>query len=199
MSSPRHTRARTGAYRFSRLAFWCIRLMHDNALVHLFRNPHQILAGMGVRAGMQVLEVGCGSGFFTIPAAETVGPSGRLTALDVNPYAVEHVRQRLARHRIDNAEALHANVTHAGLPEQSYDLAFFIGVPRIAGGLGAVAKELRRILKPSGRIAFHAGRLSLTDLTKRLECEGFDLLEARGRVGFFAASTCAPARRGNAP
>jgi SAM-dependent methyltransferase len=191
MRSATHAPAPTRAPRFSRPAFWCIRLMHDNFLIHLLRNPNRILESMGVKPGMKVLEVGCGPGFFTIPAAEMIGPSGRLVALDVNPYAVEHVRKRLEDHSIDNAEVLAANVTNAGLDDQSIDLAIFIGVPHVVGGLAPVATELKRILRPTGRIAFHTGRLSVARLAARLSPVGFDLVNARGRIGFFSVSPIA--------
>jgi len=47
-------------------------------------NPVQTLEGTGLKPGQTVLEVGCGTGFFTIPAARLIGENGRLVALDVS-------------------------------------------------------------------------------------------------------------------
>jgi predicted methyltransferase len=56
-------------------------------------DPRQILHGAGIRAGQTVLEVGCGRGFFTLPATGMVGPAGCIYALDVTGAAVDYVAQ----------------------------------------------------------------------------------------------------------
>jgi ubiquinone/menaquinone biosynthesis C-methylase UbiE len=45
-------------------------------------NPMKTLQGAGIQPGQTVLEVGCGTGFFTIPAAELIGDQGCLVAMD---------------------------------------------------------------------------------------------------------------------
>ena len=52
---------------------------------HILMNPDKILYGTDIRPGETVLEVGCGTGFFTIPAARLIGEHGRLVALDALP------------------------------------------------------------------------------------------------------------------
>ena len=58
-----------------------------------------------VREGMTVLEPGPGMGFFTIPLARLVGPSGRVVAIDVQPKMIASLKGRAAKanvtHRID--------------------------------------------------------------------------------------------------
>ena len=45
-------------------------------------NPMKTLQGAGIQPGQRVLEVGCGTGFFTIPAAQMIGEEGCLAAMD---------------------------------------------------------------------------------------------------------------------
>lgn len=45
-------------------------------------NPMKTLQGAGIQPGQTVLEVGCGTGFFTIPAAQLIGDQGCLVAMD---------------------------------------------------------------------------------------------------------------------
>ena len=169
----------------SRFAFQCIRFMHDNFLIRRFRDPFEILKSMGIKPGDKVLEIGCGPGFFTLPAAQILGPQGRVVALDVNPFAVDYVTDKLAKRNIEKAKAVHANASDTGLSDDSIDLAFFIGVPHVSGGLGPVVKELRRVLRPTGRIAFHYGRWSPESLVSQMNGLGFELSETRGKVGVF--------------
>jgi ubiquinone/menaquinone biosynthesis C-methylase UbiE len=169
----------------SRISFWIIRFMHDNVFLRRFRNACDILKSMGAGEGQKILEIGCGPGFFTIPAAGIVGKTGRIYALDVNPFAVRHVSKKIEREGLDNAEAMHANAAETGLPERSIDLAFFIGVPHIAGGFQPVLLELNRVMKPEGAIAFHLGRWSDQMLIEKMDRAGFVLSNARGRIRIF--------------
>ena len=68
---------------------------------------------------------------FTVPAASMVGPNGYIYALDVNPFAISHLSKKIARCGAVNAEALHANAAHTGLPDDHIDLVFFIGAPQV--------------------------------------------------------------------
>jgi ubiquinone/menaquinone biosynthesis C-methylase UbiE len=52
--------------------------MHDNPLLPLVRNPYKLLKAAGLEEGQKVIEVGCGPGFFTIPAARIVGDEGHV-------------------------------------------------------------------------------------------------------------------------
>jgi ubiquinone/menaquinone biosynthesis C-methylase UbiE len=61
--------------------FGIIRFVHET-LYGLFVNPYNRLSTAGLKPGRNVLEVGCGPGFFTIPAAKIVGDEGFVYALD---------------------------------------------------------------------------------------------------------------------
>jgi cyclopropane fatty-acyl-phospholipid synthase-like methyltransferase len=80
-------------------------VVHET-LYELFRDPYEPLSVAGLEAGQRVLEVGCGPGFFTVPAAEMVGQSGSITSLDVSPTAVAHVRQKVEEAGVTNVEVL---------------------------------------------------------------------------------------------
>jgi len=71
-----------------------ISFMHDNPLPPIFRNPYKLLEAAGLKPGQRVLEVRCGSGFFTIPVAKIVGNEGFVHAVDVHPRAIESPKLR---------------------------------------------------------------------------------------------------------
>ncbi|MBE9471268.1 MAG: methyltransferase domain-containing protein, partial [Chloroflexi bacterium] len=72
----------------NRMHFKMMSLVHET-LYGLFRDPYKALNAAGLEPGQKVLEVGCGPGFFTIPAAKTVGEKGSVCALDISPLAIE--------------------------------------------------------------------------------------------------------------
>lgn len=102
-----------------------------------------------------MLEVGCGLGFFTIPAARIVGETGRVYAIDLHPLAIEMVRKKLARTGLTNVEVMLADAADTGLPDESVDLAFLFGVVHVLP-LGRVLPEMHRVLRPGGILAVDA-------------------------------------------
>ena len=135
-----------------RVSFRMIRFVHET-LYGWFRDPSKGLTAAGLTAGQRVLEVGCGPGFFTLPAARMVGPSGCVVAVDVNPHAVEHVRAKAAAAGVTNVDVLHMDASAPSLAADPFDLVFVFGLPRAAGGFEALWKGIHRALKPGGILA----------------------------------------------
>jgi ubiquinone/menaquinone biosynthesis C-methylase UbiE len=168
-----------------KVAFWTITLMHDNPLLPFFKNPYKLLKAAGLKSGQKILEVGCGPGFFTIPAANIVGEEGLVYAVDVNPYAIERVRGKIMREGIKNVVPLLANASDTGLPERSIDFAFLVGLGYIAGGLKNVLLEIHRILRPGSVLSFENTRGSREKLVEEVEREGFIFSETKARIFLF--------------
>jgi SAM-dependent methyltransferase len=169
----------------SNLAYWTIRIMHDNPILPLIRNPYKLLKAAGLQEGQTVLEVGCGPGFFTIPAAKLVEDRGHVYALDIHPRAVERVKEKIAKKGLKNVTPLCANASGTGLPGASIDLAFVFGLRHVAGGLGKVIAELYRVLKPGGTLSFEKTRGPEAALIEELEQGGFTCTGKKGRIYLF--------------
>lgn len=60
------------------------------------RNPEEFLSPY-IKPGMTVFEPGPGMGFFTLPMAKLVGPTGRVIAADIQPKMLEVLRRRAAK------------------------------------------------------------------------------------------------------
>jgi ubiquinone/menaquinone biosynthesis C-methylase UbiE len=162
---------RTNEMNFKMMSF-----IHET-LYGLFRDPYKALHEAGLETGPTVLEVGCGPGFFTSPAARTVGDDGAVVALDVNPAAVEHVRRKIQQAGVTNAKVILANAAQTDLLDQSFDLIFVFGFARAAGGMAAIWPELDRLLKPGGTLSVE-GRL-------RPPSRLFEAGQRQGRVARF--------------
>jgi len=169
----------------SNIAYWTIRVMHDNPFLPLVRNPNKILRAAGLEESQKVLEVGCGPGFFTIPAARIVGDEGHVYAVDIYPRAVARVKKKVEKVALTNVTAPCINASNTGLPGGSVDLAFLFGLRSIAGGLESVISELHRVLKPGGILSFEKTRGSEGELLKEVERGGFAYTGKRGRIVLF--------------
>ena len=169
----------------SNIAYWTIRIMHDNPILPLVRNPYKLLNAAGLKRGQKVLEVGCGPGFFTIPAARIVGDEGHVYAIDIHPRAIARVNQEIDKEALKNITTMCINASNTGLPGGSIDLAFLFGLRYIAGGPGNVITELHRVLKPGGDLSFEKTRGSEAALIEEVERGGFTCTGKRGRIFLF--------------
>jgi len=127
-------------------------------MVPLLENPYfQTVAGAellldraGVASGMTVLDAGCGPGRVTLPAAERVGPSGQVVAVDVQRRMLDRLRRRLDARGVTNVELVHAGLGSGALDTGRFDVALMVTVlgeipePRVA------LEELYRALRPGG-------------------------------------------------
>jgi len=143
--------------RPNKLHFKMMSFVHET-LYGLFRDPDKALKAAELEPGQKVLEVGCGPGFFTVPAARIVGEQGSVLAFDINPVAVEHVRRKIEEAGVTNARVIVADATKTDLPAGSFDLAFVFGLARPIGDMAAIWAELHRLLKPQGILSIE-GRL----------------------------------------
>ena len=169
----------------SNFAFWMISVMHDNPLLPLFRNPYMLLKTARLEPGQKVVEVGCGPGFFTIPAARIVGKDGLIYAVDTHPLAIKRVTEKIVREGIRNVKPVLANASDTRLADESVDLAFLFGLRYIAGGLQNVLSEMHRVLKPGAVLSFEKTGGSQEGLIREVEEGGFAYSERQARILIF--------------
>jgi len=167
---------------YEKLHFKIISFVHDT-LYGIFVNPYKLLNAAGLKPGQKVLEVGCGPGFFTIPAAKIVGAEGVVYALDVNPFAIETVQRKVEKEGLDNVKILFADAARTGLPDESVDLAFLFGVIHALEDVDAVMREIHRVLKANGILSVQKSWWSekhLIDVVTRSKL--FSFTERKNRI-----------------
>lgn len=79
---------------------------------------------LGLRDGLRVLEVGCGSGNTACWVAERVGPGGSVLGIDNSPGQIEEARRQAHARGLTNAEFQVADAYSPKLPEASFDLVY---------------------------------------------------------------------------
>ena len=115
--------------------------------------PERLLAALGVRPGWRLVDIGCGPGFYTLPAATLVQPGGRVLALDIEDAMLARVRERAAAAGVDNVETHRSEESHLPLPDGAVDAALVANVLHECTDRSAFLAEVRRVLVPGGRIA----------------------------------------------
>jgi len=93
-----------------------------------FFGPTRILRGADIRPGQTVLEVGCGTGFFTLPAARLLGGQGSLVAMDILPMSVEAVTKKVQTANLKNVRVVLGDVLNTQLAAESLDAVLIFGV-----------------------------------------------------------------------
>jgi ubiquinone/menaquinone biosynthesis C-methylase UbiE len=148
------TRASFGDSPIAHVLFRLVALVMESSLRYRFFDPVRTLNGARIRSGQKVLEVGCGTGFFTIPAAELVGDGGRVYAIDPHPLALEQVASKVRAAGLTNVRLIKADANEAGLASGSIDLALLFGViPSPTLPLDRLLPEMHRLLRSQGALA----------------------------------------------
>lgn len=143
-----------GNSRFLNLLFKPAGMMMESRLRKWLMNPVKTLQGAGIAPGQTILEVGCGTGFFTIPAARLIGDQGYLIALDALSDYAKRVSQKVHEAGLTNVRVVHRDALDTGLDAASIDTALLFGVlPFPFLPLNRLLPEMHRILKPEGRLA----------------------------------------------
>lgn len=104
------------------------------------------------RIGETVLDVGCGAGQSVLQLADRVGPTGRVTGVDIAPPLLAVARRRaVGRDQVDFVEG---DAQTLELPDGSFDCVYSrFGVMAFRDPVAAFS-NFRRMMKPSGRLAF---------------------------------------------
>jgi len=116
-----------------------------------YNNPDKLIENANIEKGQVVLEIGCGSGFFTEEISKRVGNTGTVYATDIHPIAVRELKEKGKLLGLTNVIVQCEDALHTTFPDQSFDMIVLYGVvPAPVISLKDLAKEMHRILKPEG-------------------------------------------------
>jgi SAM-dependent methyltransferase len=103
--------------------------------------------------GDRVLELACGPGGAGLAAARRVAPTGSVVLSDVAPEMVAVAQARAAQLGIDNVAFATLDVEHIDQPDDEYDALICREGLMFAVDPDRAARQLRRVLRPGGRLA----------------------------------------------
>ena len=121
----------------------------------MFSDPAVNLSRLGLMEGYKVVDLGAGSGFYSIEAAKRIGSSGRLYAVDVQKDLLERLRSIAATQGLHNIEIMWGNAEKIGGTKLRESIADRVVASNILFQIEKpddFALEIKRILKPGGKL-----------------------------------------------
>lgn len=139
-----------------------------------------ILKEIGIKKGQTVLDFGCGSGNYTIPAAKIVGEKGCVYALDKDEEALKELMQRVENHKLKNVEIIKTSGDiDIRLDNDSVDAVLLYDIfwyfPLEDPRLSELLNEVYRVLKPDGLLSVYPKHIDSERLKEKIESAGFHL------------------------
>lgn len=121
----------------------------------------EVVARLGLKPGQNVVDVGAGTGVFSIALAKAVSPGGTAYAVEVERGLVDHIARKVTGEGIANLRPVLGGFTDPNLPATNIDVAFIHDVLHHIEDRAAYLKNLSRYLNASARIVvidFHPDR-----------------------------------------
>jgi len=111
---------------------------------------------LALQPGATLLDAGCGTGASAIPAAEQVGPTGKVIAVDLADRLLAIARRKAAARKLENIEFRHGDMENLGYPDQFFDAVICVFAIFFVPDVAKQISELWRMVRPNGR-HYHLG------------------------------------------
>ncbi|KKQ74342.1 MAG: Menaquinone biosynthesis methyltransferase (2-heptaprenyl-1, 4-naphthoquinone methyltransferase) [Candidatus Woesebacteria bacterium GW2011_GWB1_38_5b] len=128
----------------------------DSDIRREMQPPDKLIERSGIKQGMRVLEVGCGSGAFVTSVARVVGKTGKVYALDIQPAMLRQLKVKLTKPEnqdIKNIKLILGSAYKLPFEDNSIDLVYMVTVLQETPDKQKALKEAGRVLKPGGVLA----------------------------------------------
>jgi len=125
----------------------------DSGYRRKIQPPEQMVERSGIKKGMKVLDLGCGSGSFTPFVARAVGEKGKVYALDIQAAMLKQLERKLSRPEnrdIKNIKLIDGNAYELPFDDASLDLVYMVTVLQEIPDRNRALAEVRRVLKAGG-------------------------------------------------
>jgi len=112
--------------------------------------PHKLLELLEIQDNDILIDLGAGTGYFTIPAASLT--RNKVYALDVEPQMLQYLGKRVEEQKLDNVELIEGAIEHIPLAGQIADHVIASFVLHEVEPLEKGLQEMGRVLKPGGKV-----------------------------------------------
>ena len=119
----------------------------------------KLLKALPVKAGMTVVDLGAGSGYYTFPLAKKVGPKGKVLAVDIQKEMLDLIESRKKSRGVENIETILGTVTDPKLPVGKVDLILMVDVYHEFSHPFEMTEAMVKALAPKGLLVFVEYRL----------------------------------------
>jgi predicted methyltransferase len=121
-----------------------------------WQRPGEVMDALGLKPGHRVADIGCGLGYFTFRMAARVGTEGKVFAVDIDEEAIDKVRQRKQREKLDQVEPILGESADPRLPNE-LDVVLIVDTYHEFRDYDRMMEAVFRALKPGGRLAIIDG------------------------------------------
>jgi ubiquinone/menaquinone biosynthesis C-methylase UbiE len=152
----------------------------------------RVIALANPQPGERVLDVACGTGALTRVVAQSIGPNGRVVGLDLSPEMLAEARKiTLDPSNAAPIEWREGDASAIPFEDEAFDIVFCnFGLMFFPDRVAAL-KEMRRVLKPDGRLALAVwgsiakcpGQVAMKESWKRHFTEDAGLFDAQHSLG----------------
>jgi len=158
----------------------------------VYNHRDEIVAALGLREGMEVADIGAGTGFFARMMAKRVGPSGKVYAVEIAAPFLKHIKEMAEKEGVGNIELVLCDQKSTNLAPESVDLAFACDTYHHFEFPYHTLESIHQALRPGGTLVIvdferikgissdwilghvRCGKGTVTD---EIKDAGFDLLE----------------------
>ncbi|HUI92426.1 MAG TPA: class I SAM-dependent methyltransferase [Chitinivibrionales bacterium] len=153
----------------------------DNTIRRWLQNPKKIV-GPYVHEGMTVIDIGCGPGFFTVPMAAMVGPSGRVYACDLQDGMLDRLKAKIRGSELEGRITPHkTGADTIGVKERADFILVFYMLHEVLDK-GGFFREIKSLLKENGKALivepnFHVSRDEFKESMVKAGKAGFNIME----------------------
>jgi ubiquinone/menaquinone biosynthesis C-methylase UbiE len=139
-----------------------------------------------------VLEVGPGTGYYTLDVATEIGEDGRLEILDVQREMLDHTMRRARESGFENIHPNQSDATGMPFEDGTFDAAYLVTVLGEVPDQAAAMRELARVLRPGGRLVIgemmvDPHYVGINSMRRQAAAAGLEFERREGgRLGFFA-------------
>src|SRR5687768_9114642 len=119
---------------------------------HPLITRERLFEALAPQPGERILEVGPGTGYYSLPVAERLTPGGTLALLDVQRKFLDHTVGRARERSLSHLEPTEADARSMPYDADSFDAAYLVAVLGEVPDQDAALRELRRVVRPGGRV-----------------------------------------------
>jgi SAM-dependent methyltransferase len=120
--------------------------------------PHPLITrarlkeALDPKPGERILEVGPGTGYYTLDVAEWVKPDGEVDILDLQQEMLDHTLRRAGERGLANVTPTQSDARSMPYEDGTFDAAYLVTVLGEIPDQDSAIRELARVLKPGGRL-----------------------------------------------
>ncbi|HYC00875.1 MAG TPA: methyltransferase domain-containing protein [Candidatus Limnocylindrales bacterium] len=147
----KHGDGATSHRRFDDVEHW--KSVFDDPARDEWQKPDELVGALGLQPGMNVADIGAGTGYLSRRLSAAVGEQGTVFVVEVEPNLVEHMRDRAEAEKTANVVPVLGSKDNPRLPASSIDVALFVDAYHHIDARRQYLAVLKRSLRPGARVA----------------------------------------------